>query len=799
MRTQTSITKGQLTMVTRSSQFQIKSDIQTESLPFTPGDITAGTENELQAVVVGKRTTVDLPISIERSKYYANIARRVAIGEASNELIRDLRAFLSDNDDQVWDNSWVRFPRKYLSSFASEMLERDLTINRDELSEPRTDRDQFVFATNWGEWVRIPISYLVKLALADVVGTQPNLPSKIKEIALSLLPHFSNDLTSPETFSFHVIDSTCLGMAVAEEMSLRFLLTHLLVEWANKSLNLETMDQHATVNFAPHPAVRQRELNNCVSDAFYRELFVSPCLSGWADGEAKHEYMLLAHQITSRSQINTLVKLREAGILKNNLVVLPNTSSVSLANNGTHLTFGSKQISAQLSDLHSDFNASDAKLIGDLVIKICEHFLPLFVGTFTAAPYRLGFGDFHPERALGFLPHELDYTHLRMLWRHWKRKTHLQVFGHSVTPYGPKWIDNFVARLCRMRGDLVPDYRLIDFPVAWLCTESASALDGQSGNTNRLKRDLENMGVSDRNLKLYLPFGLREFEDMGFFGFEGRHYSLFESMSEDFGPAADLQQLITVLAYKYALSGHYSHSHLPDDPSSESERRLPFFYAALGLKEFNIRLNTPNLLIQRLAGLTRKSAASRHRGYVRLELSEYCLALFQLIEEDGSDCVELLGVKSMLSDLRGRIQHEELTAYAKLMRGIVSKSGKSNALAVEAREFNLAAERYYREELKQKHLTEALGFLRTSLKRQDKGRIASLRWIFGELSPFHFISQIERSLIADELKPAQLSALINLLLSIIEWKTKGHEAAPVTSEQTNYESSIHRSAYATSL
>lgn len=60
-----------------------------------------------------------------------------------------------------------------------------------------------------------------------------------------------------------------------------------------------------------------------------------------------------------------------------------------------------------------------------------------------------------------------------------------------------------------------------------------------------------------------LPFGLREFDDMGFFGFEGRHYSLFASMTEDFGPAADLQQLITVLAYKYVLSGKYTHRHLP--------------------------------------------------------------------------------------------------------------------------------------------------------------------------------------------------------------------------------------------
>lgn len=777
-------------------------DTGIESLPFTPGDVTAGTENELQALVVGKSTTVDLPITIERSKYYSNIVRRIAAGEASSELIRELRKFLSDNNDQVWENSWVRFPRKYLSAFASDLLDRDLRVNSASDQEERTDRDKFVFATNWGEWVRIPISYLVKLALADVVGSQPDLPSQIKETALELLPHFSNDLTSPETFSFHVIHSSYdrpLGQAVAREMSLRFLFTHLLVEWANKVINLEAIGQQAAVNFAPHPAVRQRELNNCVSDAFYRELFVSPCLSGWDDGEAKHQYMLLAHQIISRSQINAVIKLREAGIISNNLVVLPNMSSVSLGNNGTHLTLGSRKLTNHLSDPDSGYTAREAKRIGDLVIKICEHFLPLFVATYTAAPYRLGFSDFHPERALGFLPHELDYTHLRMLWRHWKRKARLQVFGHSRTPYGPGWIDEILAGLFRMRGDLVPDYRLIDFPVAWLCTESASAFDGEIGNADCLKRDLENMGVSDRNLKLYVPFGLRQFDEMGFFGFEGRHYSLFESMSDDFAPAADLQQLIIVLAYKYALSGQYTHAHIPDDPFSESERRLPFFCAALGLNAFNVRLQTPNVLIRRLASLTGDSFASRHSGYARLPLAEYRLALLRLIEEDGSDCVELLGLKPLLADLRARIQNQELTAYGKLAQGIVRKCGKSNALAIDARDFNLAAEQFYRGELKQKHLREALGFVRESLKRQTWTHIAGTHWIFGELSPTHFLTEIENCLIENKLSPMQLRALINLILAIIRWDSEPSEEVPGVSQRVNHEPPIHRSTNAASV
>jgi hypothetical protein len=208
MRTSHRIAAAQFVHRDASNRSSAKADIDIETLPFTPGDITAGTENELQALVVGKRTTVDLPLTIERSKYYSNIVRRIAVGEASTALIRELQKFLSDNDDQVWENSWVRFPRKYLSPFASNLLDQDLKVNSGEYEEARSDRDKFVFATNWGEWVRIPISYLVKLALADVVGTQPFLPSSIKEIAIQLLPHFSNDLTSPETFSFHLIDST---------------------------------------------------------------------------------------------------------------------------------------------------------------------------------------------------------------------------------------------------------------------------------------------------------------------------------------------------------------------------------------------------------------------------------------------------------------------------------------------------------------------------------------------------------------------------------------------------------------
>jgi len=787
-----------------SFPFYVPADLSRQKLdvrllPFAANDATAGTENELQAIVIGTRNAVDLPVTIERSRYYANIARRVACGEASRDLMRELRDFLTDNREQVWENSWVRFPRKYLSHFASQMLDMDLGITPVPGQSTRSDRDKILFAANWGEWVRVPVSYLVKLALADVIGQQPELPQCLKLTAHRLLPGFLNDLTSPETLSFYLIDSRKspqFGRAVATEMSQRFLLTHLLVEWANKAINLEAIGQRAGVNFAPHPPVRQRALNNCVSDAFYRELFVSPCLSGWSDGEVKHEYMRWAHEVTSRSQINAVVKLREAGIVTNNLVVLPNTSSVSLANNGTHLSLGSKRLGQYLTDLDSGFTMSDEKRLGDLVIKIAEHFLPPFVGTYTAAPYRLHFADFHPEKALGFLPHELDYTHLRMLWRHWKKKARLGIFGNPLTPLGPPWLDNSLARLFGLRGDLVADYRLIDFPIAWLCTDSTSALDGHDGNIDRLKNDLESMGVTDHRLKLYLPIALRAFHRSGFSGFEGRHYSLCDSLLADFAPAADLQRLITVLAYKYALSGTYTHRNIPDDPSSESERRLPFFYMALRLPAFNVRTHSPNDFLRRVVAMTENATASRHRGYLRLTLHDYCLALVRVLQQDAQDCIEMLGLEETIADLIERLQDPNAQAYGKLLNGILGHAGKSKPFNLEAREFNLASEEFYRRDLKQRFLKEALELLRHNLENLAETQTPALRLILSCLSPGHFLREIEAAVLRDELTPEQLRVMISLVLLAIRSEMGDSDDFSQQSMINNAQPPIRRAVYA---
>ncbi|HEY6404063.1 MAG TPA: hypothetical protein VI479_21765, partial [Blastocatellia bacterium] len=499
-------------------------EIKVESLPFSESDITAGSESELQTVVVGAKESVDLPLQIERSNYYANISRRIAAGDTPRRAIIGLERYLNDNREQVWENSWARFPMRLLSAFGRQTFQSDMLADkRDHRRGLRADMDRFIAHEGGETLMRVPVSYLLKLALAEIIGSQPDLPRVITVTGVKLLEHFLNDNTSPETFSFYVTllrPENGLGRELAREKAKRFLLSQLLLMYANRRLGLLQSGQRAMIYFAPHPPVRQKQLNDCISDAFYREMFISPCLSGWDDGEAKHAYMKLCHQVLSRSQLNAVAKLREAGIVVNNLVVLPNLSNISLANNGAHISLGSRMLTAAMREGHPGFGPVEEKFLGDLTIKIVEHFLPLFVGSYSAAPYRLDFADFHPEKVLGFLPHELDYTHLRMIWRRWRRKADLKIFGWAMTPCGPSWIDRLLSALFRLKGDWVADFRLLDYLVAVMSTESSPALDGSLGAGERLKLDLADLGVFDTKMPLYLLYRLREFEVMGFTGFE---------------------------------------------------------------------------------------------------------------------------------------------------------------------------------------------------------------------------------------------------------------------------------------
>jgi hypothetical protein len=743
--------------------------------PFGVEDATAGVENELQAVVLGGASHVDLPLTIRESNYFANIRKRRDARVISQDAITRLERYLQGTPEGVWENSWVRFPVRSLNALARQVLDTDLLADktRPELG-PRADMGRFFFRQDGQEWVRLPVSYLLRLALADVLGAE-DTPAQVFQAGQGLLDHFSNDNTSPEIHSFHVIPLTAgggMGQAVARETAKRLLCAQLLVAYANIQFRLEENGQRALIYFAPHPPVRQQMLNQCVSDAFYRELFMSPCLAGWDHGEAKQEYMHLCHQVLSRSQLNAMTKLREAGIITQNLVVLPNTSNISLANNGTHLSLGSRLLSAARRDARSGFSSAHEKALGDLAIKIQEHFLPLFVGIYSADPYRLDFRDFHPERVLGFLPHELDFTHLRLVWKRWRKKAKLKVFGYPVTPFGPPWLDRPLAALFRLRGDLVPDFRILDYLVALLSTEESPGLDGRPGNTERLKADLADLGIFDRRMALYLPIRLREHARMGFSGFEGRHYSQFPSFIQDLGPAVNLQLLITAFAFLLMARGEMDHLDIPDTPMVESERRQLFFATAIGLRAVLVTAGGPSRLLEAILKRTARLRPSRrHAGWLRLRIDEYQRGLLALLQAEAPDLIAALSLTETLAELARRLEEpSEGSAAGRLLHGILKKAGVSSAFRLDAGEFNRCAEAFYRDELRRSHLTEAVDLLGEDFKALDRKadddyRLRqSLREMLGERTATEYLRAVREDLLAERLPARELRRLLGLLV-----------------------------------
>jgi hypothetical protein len=746
-------------------------------LPFVGADATVGMENELQAAVVGHKSTVDLPQTILASDFYANLLKRHGRGELPRTAIARLEEYIEERDRAVWENSWVRFPRRTLLPETAAAFKRDLLYDKTNPSlGMRGDAGSFCCEVHGEEFLRVPVSYLLKLALLQAVASQPWLPGWIKETAQDLTEAFISDNTSPEINSFYVVSADCprgLGEALSRETAKRYLLMQLLIEYSREVFELDLHGQRPAVYFAPTPPRRQQLLNEGVSDAFYRDLFMSPCLSGWDCGEEKKRYMHLCHQVLSRSHLNTLAKLRDAGIINNNLVVLPNTSNISLANNGAHISLGSRKLSRALADRKSPFTSREEKFYGDLVIKFVEHFLPLLVGLYSAAPRRLGFEDFHPERALGFLPHELDYTHLRMLWRRWKKKADLRFCGYRWTPLGPPWMDRLLGIVFRLRGDLVPDFRLIDYLACLQSTEQSPGLDGRPGNSLRLKRNLEELGVFDQRMACYLLYRQREHATMGFTGFEGRFYSLFPSLRRDLAAATDLQALLTALAYKLIIQRRLSHASIPDDPSTESERRQIFFAAALDVPTFFVRQSGPNTVLHSLIARTANVRLSRrYSRYLRVQLADYRRALVQYLRSEAGDVIEAMQLHSRLDDLEQRIEAPECNgAGGRLVRDILGHSAESRPIRVPAREFNAAAEAYYRNELRCLHIAEGLEILKEDLDAfeagckpcsRNEGRF--LKHLLGGGRATIVVSELGSRLRTGQIKRSELVRLMNLLL-----------------------------------
>ncbi len=697
------------------------------TLPFANGDATTGCENELQTAVRGSASSVDLPVVISESSFMRNIWQRSRTGDTSKDLHQRLVSWLEENPGLIWENSWVRLPLSTLHTKARRLIGNDILEEQgDKSKEVRSDANRFFFKKDGEEWIRVPSSYMLKLALFDSLYSYHSdrnvgIAEEVFAVGEDLADHLLNDNTSPEITSFYITrltPSQCNGRAVARETAKRYLFVQLLNAYANTKLGLIKSGQESLIFQSPHPPVRLRMLNDCISDSFYRELFMNPCLSGWENGQEKLRYMNLCHQVLSRSHLNTIMKLRDASILTNNLVMLPNTSNISLANNGTHISIGSKKLSQLMKEAHGAFDAKHEKYLGDLVCKIFEHFIPLFIGTYSCSPYRFDFHEFHPEKVLGFLPHELDFTHLRMLWRRWKKKTRNVRFRHVFTPFGPSLLDRSVAALLGLKGDYLRDYRLIDYPVALLSTETSPALDGSAGNDRKLIEDLHSLGIFHKDMSLYLPTRLRTQNSHGFSGFEARYYSLFPRFLGDLDRAVDLQLLLLILCYKLISKGLVSHQSIPDHPFAESERRQIIFAAAVGLPTFYMKKDTPNKFIRTIVSQISSCRQSRrYPSFVRVKTHRFLLALTEFIKKEAQDVVEMMNFSDTLEDLKERIMDPNyFDAAERITARVLEKCGVTNVFTVSAGIFNENLEKYCINELRESHVEEGWRVLKEDLE-----------------------------------------------------------------------------------
>lgn len=684
--------------------------------PFVDGDATAGTETELHAAVRGAPGDVDLPRAVAESATVHDLRRRVDRGDASPRILSDIERFLEQNDDEVWDHSWVVVRLSKLHPQTLARFEADLRRDALDAASPlRTDAERFRTTRGGEPCARVPVSYVLRLALLDAAARWDD--ASRRSLAEKLAGHFLNDNSSPETHSFHVVglEPGVGGRDVADEMALRYLVSQLLAAWANEVWDARADGQEVLTYFASHTPERQRALNRAVPDAFYRELFMSPCLSGWRHGEDKHRYMHLCHEVMSRSHLNALPRLRDAGLLGRNLVVLPDTSTTALQNNGTHISLGSRRMTRAVAS--GEASEADEKVVTDLAIKISECFLPLFVGLYAADPMRLEFADFHPERLLGYLVHELSGSDLRRVWWRWRHKAGLGRLGRSWTPFGPPVWDAAWAKALRLPGDCVVDYRLLDYLTALPSTERTGAFDGTVGNQQRLKRELAEMGVFDDRMSFYAPIKNREQGRIGFSGVEWRTWSAFPSFADDAGPAVDLQWLVTAYAYELVRTGRVTHADIPDDPASESERRLLLFSAAIGLRTFTIRRESKNRwllgLLQRTAGVRR---SKRYRDAWKVELDAFRHALLRAIREDAPGVVEAVRGDEALRETHARIGSAR-AASERLASDVCQRLGASSPLAADASRFNAAAERHARLDARQRHIDEAFDALERRRQR----------------------------------------------------------------------------------
>jgi cell division septum initiation protein DivIVA len=245
-----------------------------------------------------------------------------------------------------------------------------------------------------------------------------------------------------------------------------------------------------------------------------------------------------------------------------------------------------------------------------------------------------------------------------------------------------------------------------------------------------------------------------------------------------------------------------THRHIPDDPTIESERRQIFYGKAVGIPTFFVNIETKNLFLKKILGKAKKLRASRrYPGYLRVYHKEYLKALLNVIQEDGSELIDMFGLHNDIKDLKERLEDpDQKSATGKLIQGITAESGKKTSpIHTRAREFNLSSEDYYRNALRKRHMEEAFSFLEEILGDIHKNTNLSVElkhassFAIGEMDISSYLARCKKALIQDlELSIEQITRLINLAVLAISHESLRMAKIIRNRENASYETSVCR-------
>lgn len=96
------------------------------------------------------------------------------------------------------------------------------------------------------------------------------------------------------------------------------------------------------------------------------------------------------------------------------------------------------------------------------------------------------------------------------------------------------------------------------------------------------------------------------------------------------------------------------------------------------------------------------------------------MALVAMLEEDASDLIESFQMQECMRSLRDRLSNQDSSTAGKLTHGILNSVGSPSAFDLSGEEFALAAEGYYRRELRAQYLREACECVREELCAIDQ-------------------------------------------------------------------------------